>query len=99
MTPPKAADPQRIALHGKDITEQIVPRLETAGDELNTDGTYNLEGGDFSITCSAASAAYPIAVQFGFEDINLLVETAKGYAQKIDNTAKTYAHAEQASTV
>ncbi|NKZ02450.1 hypothetical protein [Actinomadura latina] len=99
MTTPKAADPQRIALHGKDLTDQVVPRLRTAGDKLNTDGTYNLEGGDFSITCSAASAAYPIAVQFGFEDVKLLMETAKGFAEKIDTTAKTYADAERSSTV
>ncbi|WP_019632927.1 hypothetical protein [Actinomadura atramentaria] len=95
---PKNADPQRIAQHAEDITHDVVPKLKSAGDTVNTDGTYNLEGGDFSITCSGASAAYPIAVQFAFEDIKLLMETAKGYAAKVDAGAKTYRQAEQANT-
>ncbi|MGP4027553.1 hypothetical protein [Actinomadura sp. 3N407] len=99
MAPPKSADPERIALHGKDITNVVVPRLTNAGNTLNTEGTYNLEGGDFSIACSAASAAYPIAVQFAFEDIKLLMDTAQDYAKKIDAAAKRYAAAEQSNTI
>ncbi|GGV19768.1 MULTISPECIES: hypothetical protein [Actinomadura] len=94
----KSADPQRIALHGKDITDQVVPRLQKAGDTLNTDGTFNLEGGDFSVTCVGASTAYPIAVQFGFEDIKLLMDTAQSMAEKINTAAKRYGNAEQANT-
>jgi hypothetical protein len=95
---PKNADPQRIAKHAEDISNDVVPKLKSAGDTMNTDGTYNLEGGDFSITCSAASATYPIAVQFAFEDIKLLMETAKGFAAKVDAGAKTYGKAEHANT-
>ncbi|MFI0481900.1 hypothetical protein [Actinomadura sp. 9N215] len=99
MAPNKSADPQRIALHGKDITDRVVPRLTNAGNALNSDGTFNLEGGDFSITCTAASTAYPIAVQFGFEDIKLLIDTAQGFAKKIDASAKNYAKAEETNTL
>ncbi|TDC66571.1 hypothetical protein E1200_16475 [Actinomadura sp. GC306] len=99
MTPPKSADPERIAAHGKDIASIVVPRLTTAGNTLNGDGVGNMEGGDFSITCTNASVAYPIAVQFAFEDIKLLMNTAQSYAKTIDATAKTYAKVEQANTV
>ncbi|MFC9973779.1 hypothetical protein ACFVH6_23065 [Spirillospora sp. NPDC127200] len=95
----KQADPKRIAQHAHDITSDVVPKLKGSGDTLNADGVFNLEGGDFSITCSGASAAYPIAVQFAFEDLRLLMETAKGFAAKVDAGAKTYGKAEQSSTV
>lgn len=97
MAPNKSADPQRIALHGKDITDIVVPRLTNAGNALNSDGTYNLEGGDFSIACTGASTAYPIAVQFAFEDTKLLIDTAQEFAKKIGTSARNYARAEKSS--
>ncbi|TYB40867.1 MULTISPECIES: hypothetical protein [Actinomadura] len=99
MAPTKSADPQRIALHGKDITDVVVPRLTNAGNALNSDGTYNLEGGDFSIACTGASTAYPIAIQFAFEDTKLLIDTAQDFAKKIGAAAENYAKAEQSSTL
>ncbi|MFC6880089.1 MULTISPECIES: hypothetical protein [Actinomadura] len=93
----KWADPKRIALHGKDITDQVVPAVRKAGDELGKSGVYDLEGGDFSITCSAAAAAYPIAVQFAFEDLKSELQAIRTLAAQVDRAATTYGDAEAAN--
>ena len=90
----KSADPRRIMQHADDIEAEVVPKIKQAGDTLNKDGTYNLEGGDFSITCIAAGSAYPIALQFAFEDIKMLMSTAKSYAKKVETAGRMYAKAE-----
>lgn len=73
--------------------------VKKAGDTLNKDGTYNLEGGDFSIACVAAGSAYPMAIQFAFEDIKMLMKTVQGFAEKIDQSAINYRNSEQSSTI
>ncbi|MBX6766068.1 MAG: hypothetical protein IRY90_02750 [Actinomadura rubrobrunea] len=88
-----------IELHGKAVEKYVVGALDRAGKKLNEDGVYNLEGGDFSITLSGASAGYPIAVQFAFEDITALKKEAEEMAANLGTTALRYRKSEQASTV
>ncbi len=76
-----------------------MPLVDRAGQTLSQDGAYNLEGGDFSIACFAASAAYPFAVQFAFEDMKAQKKVADSYVQRLDATAKNYAKADQQSNV
>lgn len=90
----KHADPKRIAQHADDLDKDVIPLIKKAGDTLNKDGTYNLEGGDFSPACLTVAGAYPISVQFAFEDIKMLMSTAKDYAARIDKTAETYRNSE-----
>lgn len=95
----KYADPQRILQHADDLKSDVIPMVKKAGDTLNKDGTYNLEGGDFSIACVAAGSAYPMAIQFAFEDIKMLMKTVQGFAEKVDQAAVTYRKSEQNSTI
>lgn len=96
---PKDADPKRISQHGKDLADIVVPLIDKAGKTLSEDGAYNLEGGDFSIACFAASAAYPIAVQFAFEDMKAQKEVADSYVKRLEATADNYAKADQQSNI
>lgn len=95
----KYADPKRIVQHAGDLRRDVISKVKKAGDTLTKDGTYNLEGGDFSITCAAAAAAYPLAVQFAFEDIKMLMTTAKRFAEKVEKAADVYQKADSNSTV
>ncbi|MFV2173222.1 hypothetical protein ACFHW2_21005 [Actinomadura sp. LOL_016] len=95
MGEPKQADPRRISQHSQDLNNEVVPHLKKAGDTINGDGVYNLEGSDFSPACIAASAAYPISVQFAFEDVKMLMSTVKGYSEKIVKAADNYKKTEQ----
>ncbi|WP_018653693.1 hypothetical protein [Actinomadura flavalba] len=97
MGPPLQINPARIAKHGQDLTTTVHTPLNAARDLLNTGGT--LEGGDFSITGTMAGMAYPMALQFAYEDLNTHLEMLAGYAKRIDATAKTYAASEDASTI
>ncbi|MFI6519932.1 hypothetical protein ACIBF1_30565 [Spirillospora sp. NPDC050679] len=99
MTTPKQADPQRIRQHADDLRAEVIPMVKKAGDTLNKDGTYNLEGGDFSVTCFPTGSAYPIALQFAFEDIKMLMGTVKSYSEKIEKAGVGYLKAEQNNTV
>ncbi|MFI0372950.1 hypothetical protein ACH35V_34245 [Actinomadura sp. 1N219] len=91
---PKQADPKRIKQHAGDLRSDVIPLVKKAGDTLTKDGTYNLEGGDFSITCTPMALAYPMAIQFAFEDIKMLMTTAKDYAEKIERAAGIYRQTE-----
>ncbi|MFG2002477.1 hypothetical protein ACGFNU_25310 [Spirillospora sp. NPDC048911] len=96
---PKHADPQRIQAHANDLQADVIPKIKAAGDKLNGDGVYNLEGGDFSIACVMAGSAYPIALQFAFEDIKMLMRTVQGFSEKVDQAGVTYLKSEQNSTI
>lgn len=92
-------NPTRIEKHGKDIKDNIATKLQKAGDTLNADNVYNLEGGSFSITCTTASMAYPGAIQFAFEDLKTHLEMLENFAKGIETTAKNYSGAEEASQI
>lgn len=87
---------ERIKKHGRDLTTQIVPQIEKARSTLND---INLEGGDFSITGTAASMAYPGALQFAFEDLKTHEDMVKGFAQTVGTSATNWKSAEDHSTV
>ncbi|TYB40870.1 hypothetical protein [Actinomadura chibensis] len=95
----KDADPVRIDKHGQDLQEIVVPLVDRAGQTLSQDGAYNLEGGDFSIVCFTASAAYPVAVQFAFEDLKAQKKVAETYAERLAKTAQNYARADRQSNI
>ncbi|MFG2006570.1 hypothetical protein ACGFNU_46235 [Spirillospora sp. NPDC048911] len=90
-------NPERIAKHGKDLQETVSTTLKGGLDKLNAGGT--VEGGDFSITGTLASVAYPGALQFAFEDLKTHLEMLTDMAKKIDTTARNYAASEQSSKV
>ena len=56
----------RISKHADELTNDIVPKIQTARTTLNA---INLEGGDSSITGTAVAVAYPGALQFAFETL------------------------------
>ncbi|RSN51415.1 hypothetical protein DMH08_30705 [Actinomadura sp. WAC 06369] len=93
----KKVDPAWIAKHGEDVEKYVCSMLEAARNAINADGVYNLEGGDFSITLSLASAAYPIAAQFGFEDTEALKKEADEMARRLAVTAQRWHETEQAN--
>ncbi|QFG22094.1 hypothetical protein [Actinomadura sp. WMMB 499] len=90
-------NPDRIAQHAKEVTNTIRPELDKGLQELSGNGT--IEGGDFSITATMAAMAYPMALQWAFEDIQTHLDMLDGYAAKLEATAKTYGSAETASTI
>lgn len=90
-------DPDRIRKHADELNKDFVPKLENARTKLNTDAM--IEGGDFSITGTAAGMAYPGALQFAFEDLATHEKMLGQYATNIESTAKTYQSAEEHSTV
>ncbi|HEV7935730.1 MAG TPA: hypothetical protein VGP70_25875 [Actinomadura sp.] len=90
---------QRIAKHGDELKNDIAPKIEKVRETLNADNIYNLEGGDFSITCTMASMAYPGALQFVFEDMETHKQMMDGFVNGIGTTAKTYQAAEDANKV
>ncbi|TDD28096.1 hypothetical protein E1287_33395 [Actinomadura sp. KC06] len=92
---PKQADPKRIKQHAGDLRSDVIPMIKKAGDTLTKDGNYNLEGGDFSMTCTPMAPACPMAIQFAFEDVKMLMTTAKNYAEKIERAAGIYGQTEE----
>ncbi|MDL4772871.1 MULTISPECIES: hypothetical protein [Thermomonosporaceae] len=90
-------NPERIAQHGEDVKSTIASILNGARDALNTGGT--IEGGDFSVDGTMASMAYPMALQFAYEDLETHLEMLSKFASGLDATARTYRAAEEASTI
>lgn len=89
--------PDRIKKHADELTRDFVPKIEKARTKLNTDAM--LEGGDFSMTGTAAAVAYPGALQFAFEDLATHEQMLGEYAKNIESSAKLYQSAEEHSTV
>lgn len=79
---------ERIADHATELRKQVLPRLNEAGQLLNK--VYDLEGGDFSITCGAAAVAYPGALQFAFETLRSHLEQISGFADRLDTSAAAW---------
>ncbi|WP_019632929.1 hypothetical protein [Actinomadura atramentaria] len=90
-------DPERIAKHGQDVQQILAGPFTEARNELNANGT--VEGGDFSVTGTACGVAYPMGLQFAFEDLNTHRDMLENFKKGIDNTAKTYRASEQSSTI
>jgi hypothetical protein len=90
-------NPDRMRKHADELTKDMVPKIEKARTKLNTDAM--IEGGDFSITGTAASVAYPGALQFAFEDLSTHEQMLDGFAKNIESAAKLYKAAEEASSV
>jgi uncharacterized protein YukE len=88
-------NPQAIEQHGKDVGGAVKDALTKAGDTLNA--YYNLEGGSFSITCTAAAMAYPGAIQFAFQDLRTHLGMLDQYSKNLATSAKNYQGAEDAS--
>ncbi len=89
--------PDRIRKHADELTRDFMPKIEKARTELNTNAM--LEGGDFSMTGTAAAVAYPGALQFAFDDLATHEQMLGAYAKNIESTAKRYRSAEEHSTV
>lgn len=90
-------NPDRMRKHADELTKDMVPKIEKVRTKLNTDAM--IEGGDFSITGTAASVAYPGALQFAFEDLQTHEQMLNGYAQNITRAALGYQSAEEHSSV
>jgi hypothetical protein len=88
---------KRISQHGQDIRTSVKQPLAKAREALNSGGT--VEGGDFSVTGTPAGVAYPMALQFAYQDLQTHLRMLDGFAEGIELTAKTYQAAEEASTV
>ncbi|WP_026404412.1 hypothetical protein [Actinomadura rifamycini] len=91
----KDVNPERIDKHGADLSATVIPKIDNAGKMLSESGVYDLEGGDFSIICLHASVAYPLAVQFAFEDLKAQKRVAESYVERLSKTAATYGTAEE----
>lgn len=87
---------ERIGEHAEEIRQDVVPDLKQAGHTLNKE--YDLEGGDFSITCTAAAVAYPGAIQFAFNTLKTHVKQMEGFAEKLDATATNWQLTEEKNT-
>ncbi|KAB2347823.1 hypothetical protein [Actinomadura rudentiformis] len=92
-------DPKVIADHAKDLEADVKPKVKQAGDALGKDGVFNLEGGDFSITCTMAAMAYPGGVQFAFEDLKTHLGMLEDFITNVNATAQRYAAAEHNNTL
>ncbi|NKZ02446.1 hypothetical protein [Actinomadura latina] len=92
-----SVNPARIDQHGKEIKSAVRPALDKARSTLNDNGT--IEGGDFSVTGTMASMAYPMGLQFAYEDLNTHLEMLDGFAEKLGTAAKNYGGAETASKI
>lgn len=88
--------PDRILKHADELKNQIVPQIEKARSTLNS---INLEGGDFSITGTAAAVAYPGALQFAFETLKTHEDQIKGLAGNVEAAARNWRKGEHHSTV
>ena len=86
----------RISKHADELTNDIVPKIETARTTLNA---INLEGGDSSITGTAVAVAYPGALQFAFETLKTHEDQIKGFSSKVAASAKNWKSGEDYSTV
>jgi len=86
----------QIKKHADDLTNRIVPKVEKARSTLNG---VNLEGGDLSITGTAAAVAYPGALQFAFETLKTHEDQIKGFASNVEASAKNWKSGEDHSTV
>ena len=86
-----------IKKHADELRKDIAPKFEEIRTTLNDGAT--IEGGDFSITGTMCSMAYPGALQFAFEDMETHKKMIEDFAGKVETTAKNYAGSEQASTL
>jgi hypothetical protein len=86
-----------IKKHADELRKDIAPKLEEIRTTLNDGAT--IEGGDFSITGTMCSMAYPGALQFAFEDMETHKKMIEDFADKVETTAKNYEGSEQASTL
>jgi hypothetical protein len=84
-----------IVKHADELTKNIAPTFEEVRTTL--DGGATIEGGDFSITGTLASVAYPGALQFAFQDMETHGKMIKDFAEKITVTAKNYQASDDAS--
>ena len=91
-------NPEEIGKHAKEVDGQVKPLIKEAGNKIGGDGTFNLEGGDFSITCTMAAVAYPGGVQFAFEDLKTHLGMVEDFVEKLNTSSKNWSSAEQAST-
>ncbi|MFC6880101.1 MULTISPECIES: hypothetical protein [Actinomadura] len=90
-------NPARIAKHGQSVQNEVKDQLQKALTRLNDGGT--VEGGDFSVTGTLASVAYPGGLQFAFEDLHTHLDMLDGFAKGIEITAKNYERSERQSIV
>jgi hypothetical protein len=87
---------ERIKKHADELKNEVAPKIEAARTTL--DGI-NLEGGDLSITGTAAAMAYPGALQFAFETLQTHEDQVKGFASTLETSAKNWKSGEEHSTV
>lgn len=92
-----SVNPARIAQHANEVKNTIRAELDKARTELNDKGT--IEGGDFSITATPCALAYPMALQWAFEDLETHLKMLDDYASRLQTTSVNYAKAEAASTI
>jgi hypothetical protein len=90
-------NPSGIKKHADELRKNIAPKFEEIRTTLNSSG--KIEGGDFSITGTLASVAYPGALQFAFQDMETHGKMIEDFAGKVETTAKTYQAAEEANTL
>lgn len=86
-----------IRKHAEELRKDIAPKFEEIRTTLNDGAT--IEGGDFSITGTMCSMAYPGALQFAFEDMETHKKMIEDFAEKVETGAMNFAGAEQASTL
>jgi hypothetical protein len=86
----------QIKKHGDELKTRIAPEVEKARTTLNA---INLEGGDLSITGTAAAVAYPGALQFAFETLRTHEDQINGLAGNVTAAAKNWESGELHSTV
>jgi hypothetical protein len=86
-----------IKKHAEELRKDIAPAFEEVKNALNDSGT--IEGGDFSITGTMASMAYPGALQFAFEDMTTHAKMIEDFADGVETTAKNYQGSEDANTL
>jgi hypothetical protein len=86
-----------IKKHADELRKDIAPKFEEVRATLNDGAT--IEGGDFSITGTLASVAYPGALQFAFQDMETHKKMIDDFADKIETGAKNYEGSEQANTL
>lgn len=87
---------EHIQKHSVELEKDVVPMVDKALTTLNG-GT--IEGGDFSITGTAASMAYPGALQFGFRDLQTHKQMIQALARGVAANGKTWQGSEDASTL
>jgi hypothetical protein len=91
-------NPSGIKKHADELKTNIAPKFEEGRKALDTGGG-TIEGGDFSITGTLASVAYPGALQFAFQDMETHGKMIGEFAEKVAATAQTYQATEEANTI